>query len=206
MNRALLAGVALLTLLAGCPLPQPLPSYPAGTVTPPRILMDALAQPQSTVRVPAGCTTTAPGYDLGAQLVDNDTSETVTARWFVDYDRENSARCAPAVPENVITGPGDQSADPTRRSVPAYHFAPYDHVSVLGDPDPTAAGVVHVVELVVSNRFDATDDDVALCTPAVAAAIYPFRVPATEGSVHFETQTYRWVFVNVPQSASLPCP
>jgi hypothetical protein len=206
VNRALVAAVGLLVLVAGCPLPQPLPSYPAGTVTPPRILMDALSQPQSTIRVPAGCTPTAPSYDLNAELVDNNTSETVTARWFVDYDRQNSARCAPAVPEDVITGPGDQATDPTRRSVPAYHFAPYDHVPVLGGSDPSAAGVIHVVELVVSNRFDAGADAIALCTPAVAAGTYPFRMPASEGGVHFETQTYRWVFVNVPPSAGVECP
>jgi len=206
VNRALVAAAALLLVLAGCPLPQPLPNYPAGTVTPPRILMDPLAQPQSAIRVPAGCTGTAPSYDLDAQLVDNNTSETVTARWFVDYDRTNSARCAPATPEDVITGPGDQAKDPTRRSVPPYRFAPYDHDPVLGGSDPGAPGVVHVVELVVSNRFEAAVDEVSLCTPDVAAGIYPFRMPASEGGVHFETQTYRWVFVNVPQSASDPCP
>ncbi len=206
MNRALVAAVALLVLLAGCPLPQPLSDYPAGTVTPPRILMDPLVQAQSAVRVPAGCTGTAPAYDLGAELVDDNTSETVTARWFVDYDRQNSARCAPAIPDENITGPGDQAKDPTRRTVAPYHFAPYDHDPVLGGADPTAAGVVHVVELVVSNRFDASVDEVSLCTPTVAADTYPFRMPASEGGVHFETQTYRWVFVNVPPSADVACP
>ncbi len=206
MNRALVAGVALLVLLAGCPLPQPLSDYPAGTVTPPRILMDPLAQGESAVRVPAGCTGTPPSYDLTAQLVDDNTSETVTARWFVDYDRENSARCAPASPEEVITGPGDQAKDPTRRTVAPYHFAPYDHDPVLGGTDPSAPGVIHVVELVVSNRFDPSVDDVSLCTPDVAADTSPFRMPASQGGVHFETQTYRWVFVNVPPSAAVACP
>lgn len=206
MNRALVAAVSLLLVLAGCPLPQPLPNYPAGTVTPPRILMDPLAQAQSFIPVPAGCTGTAPSYGLAAQLVDDNTSETVTARWFVDYDRSNSARCAPAVPENVITGPGDQAKDPTHRSVPAYLFAPYDHEPVLGGTDPSGLGVIHVVELVVSNRFDANVDQVSLCTPDVPATIYPFRMPASQGGVHFETQTYRWVFVNMPPSDALPCP
>jgi len=206
VNRALVTGAALLTLLAACPLPQPLPSYPAGTVTPPRILMDPLMQPQSAILVPSSCTGTAPAYDLQAQLVDANTTETVTARWFVDYDQRNSARCAPAKPEDVITGPGDQAADPTRRDVPPYHFAPYDHDPVLGGPDPSGPGAIHVLELVVSNRFDATDDDVGLCTSAVPAQTFPFRTPASQGGVHFETQVYRWVFVNVPASASVPCP
>jgi hypothetical protein len=106
----------------------------------------------------------------------------------------------------VITGPGDGASDPTRRSVPAYHFAPYDHDPVLGGPDPTAAGVVHVVEMVVSNSFDAAADQVALCTSGSAAGTLPYRMPASSGGVHFETQTYRWVFVNVAPSASVVCP
>ncbi len=206
MNRALVAAAATLLLLAGCPLPQPLADYPAGTVTPPRILMDPLNQPQSTLLVPAGCSGAAPGYDLGAELVDNNTGETVTARWFVDYDRQNSARCVPAAPEEVITGPGDQAQDPTRRKVSPYHFAPYDHDPATGGTDPAAPGVVHVVELVVSNRFDATADEVALCNPGVPADTYPFRMPASENGVHFETQIYRWVFVNVAPSSVVACP
>lgn len=206
MNRALVAGAALLVLLAGCPLPQPLPDYPAGTVTPPRIVMDPLVQPQSATRVPAGCTGTAPIYALEAQLVDNNTSETVTARWFVDYDRQNSAHCAPVVPEEVITGPGDQAQDPTLRSVAPYYFAPYDHDAVLGGTDRTGPGVVHVIELVVSNQFDAAADDVSLCSSGATGDVYPFRAPASENGVHFETQIYRWVFVTVPASASVPCP
>ncbi len=206
MNRALVAGAALLLLLAGCPLPQPLPSYPAGTVTPPRILMDPLLQPQSAVLVPAGCSGTPPSYPLQAELVDANTSETITARWFVDYDRTNSQRCFLAMLQEDIPGPGDQASDPTRRAVSPFTFAPYDHAAVIGGSDPTAPGVVHVVELVVSNRFDVTADDVALCTPAVASDMFPFRMPATEGSVRFETQTFRWVFVNTPSSTALPCP
>ena len=206
MNRALVAGASLLVLLAACPLPQPLPDYPAGTVTPPRILMDALMQPASVTQVPASCTGAAPSYDLSAVLVDDNTSETVTARWFVDYDQTNSERCAPAKPEDVITGPGDSASDPTRRAVPPYHFAPYDHDPVVGGTDREGPGVVHVLELVVSNRFDASSDDVALCTSEVAAGVYPYRMPATQGGTRFETQVYRWVFVNVPESPSVPCP
>jgi hypothetical protein len=175
-------------------------------VTPPRILMDSLMQPRSPTLVPSSCTATAPAYDLQAALVDANTGEPITARWFVDYDQQNSARCPPAKPEDVITGPGDQAADPTRRTVPPYHFAPYDHDPVLGGPDPAAPGVIHVVELVVSNQFDAASDLVSLCTPAIPTTTFPFRTPASQDGVHFETQVYRWVFVNVPASASVPCP
>jgi len=205
VNRSLVAGAALLALLAGCPLPQPLPDYPAGTVTPPRILMDPIMQPQSMIRVPSSCPGTPPSFDLSAELVDDDTSETITVRWFVDYDHANGALCVPAQPEDVLTGPGDQASDPTHRTVPAYHFAPYDHAAVLGGTDPSGPGIVHVVELAVSNRFDAATDHQSLCTDEVGAATFPYRMPASEGSTHFETQTYRWVFVNVPESADVPC-
>jgi hypothetical protein len=205
VNRALVAALALLTLLAGCPLPQPLASYPSGTVTPPRILMDSIVHPEGVIQVPAACTGTSPSYDLSATLLDNDTTETVTARWFVDYDRQNSARCVPAVPEAVIPPPTEGAADPTRRAVSAYHFVPYDHASAIGPvTGADAAGAVHLVELVVSNRFDTSADLVTLCTEATDT--YPFRTPATEGSFQFETQVYRWVFVNVAASGSVPCP
>ncbi|HVO21340.1 MAG TPA: hypothetical protein VMU15_18910 [Anaeromyxobacter sp.] len=208
MNRALAALAAALSLLTGCPLPQPLADYPKGTVTPPRILMDSIAYPDPVVAVPAGCTVTAPSYDLTGTLVDSNTSETVVVRWFVDYDRQNSARCAPVVPETPIQGPGDSSSSPTQRAVhPPYHFAPYDHEAVVGTVGtPDAVGAIHVVEMVVSNNFDTGVDDVALCNPDTPATTFPFRTPATSGGVTFETQTYRWVFVNVEPSAAVPCP
>ncbi len=43
MTRTRTIAAALAALgLAGCPIPQPLPDYPAGTITPPRILVDEL--------------------------------------------------------------------------------------------------------------------------------------------------------------------
>ncbi len=210
MRRALLVGpsaavLILLALTAGCPLPQPLPEYPKGTVTPPRILMDGMEHGDTVLRVPAGCGT-GPAYDLSASLVDNITSEAVSARWFVDYDRYNSARCVLATTESVLVGPGDGAADPTHREVPPYPFAPNDHPAYLGaGGSPSSAGVVHVVELVVSNRFDNTADSNALCVPGDTGPL-PFRTPARDGDVQFETQTFRWVFVSEPFSTELPCP
>jgi hypothetical protein len=204
VTRAPIAA-ALALLLAGCPLPQPLPDYPPGAVTPPRILMDQLDRRETVVRVPAGCST-APTYVLAATLVDPNTNEAVTARWFVDYDPRNTARCAPAQPQSVIQGPGDEAPDPTLRQVPPYTFRPYDHAAVLGaGTHPAAAGVVHVVELVVSNRFDAAADRTDLCVED-APIPFPFRTAVVDGSVQFETQTYRWVFVSEPPSSTLPCP
>lgn len=205
MTRTSTAAAALVLLLAGCPLPQPLPDYPPGSVTPPRILMDGLTPRETVIRVPAGCAV-APSWELSAALVDTNTAETVTARWFVDYDPRNSARCAPAAPQTVIEGPGDGVPDPTQRHVPPYRFRPYDHAAVLGGgAHPAAEGVVHVVELVVSNRFDAAADFTELCAPDLEAAS-PFRTAVRDGTVQFETQTYRWVFVSEAPSNDVACP
>ena len=201
MNRASIAASALV-LLAGCPLPQPLPEYPPGSVTPPRILMDELSYRESVIRVPADCAA-SPSWDLTAALVDTNAAETVTARWFVDYDRRNSSRCRVAASED-IPGPGEEVEDPTRRTVSPFRFVPYDYPAVIGATgDDRGAGVVHVVELVVSNRFDPAADQGALCTPAIPDSTFPFRTAAREATVQFETQTYRWIFVSEP---SLPCP
>lgn len=208
MRRApfIAAALALLPLVAGCPLPQPLAEYPRGTVTPPRILMDEITHRDTIIRVPAGCPGTGPAYDLAASLVDNDTTETVTARWFVDYDRHNSVRCVEATARSVISGPGDNSPNPTHRDVPAFHFVPYERPVYFGaSTDRTGAGVTHVVELVVSNRFDDTADSNSLCVPGATGPL-PFRTPANDGDVQFETQTYRWVFVSEAPSSDLPCP
>ncbi len=66
MRRAELLLAALALGLAGCPIPQPLPDYPPGTVTPPRIVVDDLLGDGAVTLVPAGCTTLAPYQPLGA--------------------------------------------------------------------------------------------------------------------------------------------
>ncbi len=204
MNRASIA-LAALALLTGCPLPQPLADYPAGSVTPPRILMDQLDPRETVIRVPADCPT-APSWPLAAVLVDTNTDETVTARWFVDYDRRNSARCRFEESED-IPGPGDEVEDPTRREVTPFDFRPYDYPAVLGGgADPRGTGVVHVVELVVSNRFDPEADDAGLCASDVPPERFPFRTADQDGTVQFETQTHRWVFVSEPETGAVPCP
>ncbi len=194
-------GAAL--LLSGCPLPQPLPEYSKGTVTPPRIVMDGIALQDTVVEVPAGCTGAKPSSTLAAQLIDNNTTEAVTARWFVDYDPQNTSRCLPVL-QSVITAPA--TGDLTLRQVPEFLFVPYDHATMFGNPDPTAPGVLHVVELVVSNNFDPAADDPGLCMQGSAVA-RPYRTPASQaGGVQFETQTYRWVFFSVAPTPTVACP
>jgi hypothetical protein len=192
------AALALAATLVGCPLPQPLPDYPAGTVTPPRIVGGTPTRDsESSIAVPAGCAI-EPTYELGARIFYQD-SVTVEARWFVDYRRDMAQRYAV---QNV--GSTEVPADPNtlvlERAAPPFTFKPYQYAppdELGGGTDRSAAGVVHVVELVVSNGFD-TDTTVSMPnrTPAI--------VPA--GTTRFEIQTYRWTFVTVPPSATVPCP
>lgn len=190
---ALLGGAAL----AGCPLPQPLPDYPPGTITPPRIQADGVEANRSAVRlVPAGCAT-APQYELSAQIHDT-TGLLVEARWFVNYDAEN--QFFPIQDDSIPPNP--DAADFTRTVPPGgpLIFRPYLHPPPVGAPfspgppyrDP---GILRVVEMVVAtNGFDPNAD-----APPVPL---PRRTPSPGN----ETQVYRWVFLSVPESVDVPCP
>jgi hypothetical protein len=195
MRRSTVAAIAaaLALALAGCPLPQPLPSYPAGTITPPRILSDTTtAGVNSFTPVPAGCPT-APAYALDARIFYQE-SVTLAARWFVDYRTDVQSRYT--VQNAVQEVPPDPNALILERQVPTFVFQPYGYPvppELAGSAaGPTAPGVVHVVELVVSNGFATAPGDAA----------QPNRTPATtpDGLSQFEIQTYRWIFVNVPES------
>jgi hypothetical protein len=196
VTRTLLAAVAALLLVSACPLPQPLPDYQTGTTTPPRIVMDGIIGPQAIVRVPAGCAT-EPTYDLkdsaegatGVFLSDPNTTEQVVARWFVDYDASDLLHQVPQH-QDQVPPPESGASDPTRRSAPAFTYHAYGYPDpITGAASSSAAGVLHVVELVVSAEFDDTKEPIN-------------RAPA----VGFETQTFRWVFMTVPQSATVTCP
>jgi hypothetical protein len=194
--------------LAGCPLPQPLPDYPAGTVTPPRLLVDSLINPPATdagspvVFVPAGCTTTAPSFKLSAKVNDPITMETIESRWFVNYDARSTQSRTPAQLPDTI--PPNQDTSNLIREVPPFTFYPYDFEPPLGAPPQTATpipsfeypypGILRVVELVVSNGFDPS--------PVTTTSELPNRKTVTG----FETQVFRWVFLSVPESSSVRCP
>jgi hypothetical protein len=193
--------VAGALLLAGCPIPQPLPDYPPGTITPPRILADQIQPNGAAVRlVPADCTP-EPEYPLTAQIFDTNTIETIEARWFVNYDSRYFQYYNPVRDDPVPPDP-----DPgvlTRVVPPTSHgplvFRPYQHPAAADAPPASGppysgAGIVRVVELVVSNGFDPT------------AAEPPAALPMRTALPGFETQVYRWVFLSVPQSAAAVCP
>jgi hypothetical protein len=200
VSRAALAVAGTLAgalILAGCPLPQPLPDYPSGSITPPRILSDPLFVGSSAVLfVPAGCATTQPSYDLNVNVQDSNTIESIAARWFVNYDA-SVPFTRTAQQESAI----QPNPDTTKlvRVVPTFTFAPYQYPPVVGSGASMALpnsdpGVLRIVELVVSNGFDARANQAELSLP---------NRTAQSG---FETQVYRWVFLTVPESTAVPCP
>lgn len=202
MRRAGAVLPVVAVLLAGCPIPQTLPDYPAGTVTPPRILVDELAgDGNPIIFVPANCTTTQV-YSLSARVVDTNTIETIAGRWFVNYDPQSSVNSSYkeyVVPPNADTTNLIREVPPRAAGVQQFWaFRPYDYPPAIGAPDPGHGypypdpGILRVVELVVSNGFD----------PSVVGTAPLSNRAALPG---FETQVYRWVFLSVPQSATVRC-
>jgi hypothetical protein len=198
MSLRTAAALALAATLIGCPLPQPLPDYPAGTVTPPRILTGTPTRDgESILPVPAGCPT-GPTYALAARIYYQDSVTKLAARWFVDYRPDVASRYAIQNANTEV--PANSNSLLLERDVPGFTFRPYEYgppSEAGGGTDPTAAGVVHVVELVVSNGFDA---DVNTAEPNRTPAVVP------GSTTRFEIQTHRWVFVTVAPSAAVPCP
>jgi hypothetical protein len=189
MTRPIGAAVAAAALaLAGCPIPQPLPDYPPGTITPPRIVVDdsfsQIASPEVVVQVAAGCPAGHhPSFPLDAQIRDAITDEPIEVRWFVNYDAATLPGRTWEQQEIIRTAdPGD----PTLRDIAPFTFPPYDFLAMVPKDAPgSAVGSVHVVELVVSNRFYTGDGE---------------RLPNRSPAPGFEVQVYRWVFLNVPES------
>ena len=170
-RRPLLALAA--ALLAGCPIPQPVPgvgNIDAG-VFPPLIVTDTAQPTETVVFYPSiGCPDGGPVFTIQADVVDSNPDDTVQGRWFVDYDPSNSTTREPRPPAfQFFPVPPDQT-----RATASYVFAP----DALGAVWPTWP--VHVVELVVSNGFAPTTPDGGL----------PNKSPL-QG---YQTQTFRWVF------------
>ncbi len=196
-SRAPLAALlaALAASLGGCPIPQSLPEYPlTGKIAPPRILSDQVLPAETTIRLAPDCAT-PPAFSLFVEVVDENTLETVEARWFVDYDPAGSTKVPYGAP---IFIPGPSDGITTVRPVvppasppgaPSFVFEPYGFdTQAIRD-----GGGLHVVELVVSNGFAPEPGD-----PPHAQ---PYRTPAAK----FETQVFRWVFHYVPAGTGGAC-
>ena len=173
----------LLLALAGCPLPQAVPTYPStGAIAPPRIDTDAVSPSATTILVRPDCAT-APAFTLAASVVDEDTLEADEARWFVDYDPRVQARWTITFGPKPIPAPSDGLT--TVRPVTPWTFQPYGFDPAGSEQAYRDGGGLHVVELVVSNGF-APQDDVAAAQPNRAT------------KANFQTQVFRWVFHYAP--------
>ncbi len=179
------APLAALLLLAACPLPQSVPSVPPGSVTPPRIVENATLSPAgTTVAFDPSCST-AQHFTVTATVADENFSEVVEYRWFVDYD--------PTIPtqpkfESGQLNPPD--VEPfTTRLVPPLDFRPG-----FG----AGGNALHVLELVVSNGFDKSTDQSVLPLP--------YRTPLSNAQNSYEVQSHKWVFVPVAGCATAPTP
>jgi hypothetical protein len=174
-------GGALALALAACPLPQPLPGagkVDGGTLTPPRVLTSSVVPGTTLVRYDPAC----PGgaqFQLGATLVDENTEDTVVARWFVDYDSAGQPLYAV---HREQTSPPPADPEQTARQLTPFSFRPGD----FDGPSPR----VHVVEVVISTGF----------LPVTSE-------PAPDGGLTnrltlpgYETQLFRWVFDPAPGS------
>lgn len=173
-------------MLAGCPLPQPLPGVSDTgevPVTPPRIVTES-AQPGmalTTYGPPSAC----PGgamFLVSADIIDENASEPVEVRWFVDYDPDNQARRTPLQDETV----------PAPTTAPAYlrHPQPFPfHPSDFDQP----ADVVHVVEMCISNGF-----------LPVGAAVPPGSLPNRTAAPGYAVQIFRWTFLGDPAGGCGP--
>jgi hypothetical protein len=169
-RAALLAAAALPLALAACPLPQPLAEVArtadGGAVSTPIILPETALPADTVVLVSPDCVSD-PQFVLSATVEDLDTDESVDARWFVDWQPDKPG----LLEDDPVPASGDPS-DP-RRAIPPVPFAPY----TSGKPPASA---MHVVEVVISNRFLPTSNTTQ---PFQRAAEPPFL-----------TQSYRWVF------------
>ena len=180
MTRFLLASAAIAGALAlpGCPIPQPLAevsrSADGGAVSTPTILPDSALPADTVVLVRTDCNPAAQ-FTLSASLEDVDTEESVEARWFRDYRADNTGLLS----DDDVPAAADPS-DPLR-VIPPLVFRPY------GFDASRTVGQLHVVEVVVSNRFLALSDPTQ-----------PFQRAA---EAPFVTQSHRWVFQYVDPSA-----
>jgi hypothetical protein len=189
----LLLALLLGLLLAGCPLPQAVPSYPTtGKIAPPRIQADAASPAETIIDVSPSCPGGDPAFTLAASLVDENTLEAVEARWFVDYQPSSQARRTIYGGPEIINAPSDGIT--TVRSIAPFTFHPsgFDPSEPAGaDQAFRDAGGLHVVELVVSNGFEpVSNTGVAL----------PNRTPQH----NFETQVFRWAFHYAPGGLCAP--
>lgn len=183
-------------LVAGCPLPQSVPSVPAGSIPPPRVVNDVSAPTGLSCALTTAGTTVAfdpnapPGqtFQVNATIADENYSEAVDYRWFVDYDPSTGVSPPGYLPLQTGQLLPPTGVPYTRRQVPTQPFQPLSY-----------GNTIHVLELVISNGFDVCPPDPSSPQPL------PCRTPQTTRN-SYEVQSYKWVFVPVPNCAALTPP
>ena len=191
MNRPAALLLAALPWLAGCPIPQPLAEVSktaGGTVTPPRIVVEAAAA--GTVGtldgvVPYDPTCTGPPppkFTVRVAVIDDNTEEVASFRWFEDYQQTGSTANPLYVGTESLPPPTVQPLN--RRPVPDLSYWPSAGIS------PATGTTSHLLELVVSNGF----------APVTNPPATPINRAPAPG---YEVQVFRWLFV---PGAGAPCP
>ncbi len=183
-RRGLAVAVAGMTaVLAGCPFAQPVPGVSAspdgGTVTPPRIDTQSVLPAGTVLRYETNgtCPNGGPAFSVSANVKDENTDDSVEARWFVDYQPLDPRQKLPVVTPPYVSPA--QEFGVTDRPIPPFVFEP---------TLPWSSESTHLVELVISNGF----------APESPGNVLPYRSPLPG----FETQVFRWVFVPAPGSAA----
>jgi hypothetical protein len=164
--RATLPGLGLCALLAGCPLPQSIPSS-VGNGPGLQIVFELMSPRTTFIDIAKGCPS-RPTFTLRGSLSDVDLTEHIEARWFADYDPISSYGIL-REDTDVLDGNGVA----VLRPLPDFVYAPSDWAG------PGYA--VHVVEVVVSNGFDPRPNQLELAMPN--------RTPSSG-----QSQSFRWVF------------
>jgi len=171
--------LALLSLLAGCLLPQSVDPIDTRAHIAPRIRVESIPSDQLAPLLPLDHTTstdTAVGCHCSIKLTVNqieedDATVDLVARWFVDYD-VNVARSVAIVKQVPLAGTFDNTQ--TIRGPVVYEFQP-DAVGIRPD-DPN----VHMIDLVVGETVGFDDNATALpfrtMKAGYEAAVYRFAV------------------------------
>jgi hypothetical protein len=143
----------------------------------------------TTVPFDPTCPAAPQPFTVTAKVADENFSEAVDYRWFVDYD--------PAVQPGYMPLARGTLDPPTAEP---FTLRPVKPDFVVRPADFTPASGTHVLELVVSNGFDQRPDLEQGLLPL------PYRTPLSDAQNRYEVQSHKWVFVPVPGCGTAPPP
>jgi hypothetical protein len=183
LSRAFHGGLrlALLSLLAGCLLPQSVDPIDTRAHIPPSILVESIPTDQLAPLLPLDHTTSTDtavrckcSINLTVnQIEEDDPAVDLVARWFVDYD-VNVPRSVAIVKQIPLAGTFDNTQK--FRGPVVYEFQP-DAVGIASNDSS-----VHMIDLVVGETVGFDDNKTAPAPPfrtmkaGYEAAVYRFAV------------------------------